>query len=284
MIIITHRGLDPSKKEYFAESSREAFEDQLARGFGLEFDLQSTKDNEIVILHDGDLSRTSNGTDLRTINELTIKELSSIIFSNSHIASLPEIIKLIKEKSDEKVVHAIHLKHSFQTRARLDTLLENLHGIDYKKYIIFDTTIETAKYLKERNSKLNLAPSVAHPFDIERYNYAVGGTLLSIDDVLKNRELFDWVWLDEWDLVNIDGGTKKLYTKEIFSRLRDKGFKIALISPELHAVSPGLLGGEIHPDARTMEQLEHRLHEIIALEPDVICTDYPDLVKKLTLM
>ena len=32
--IITHRGLEPSRSNYFSESSLEAFKDQLSRGFG----------------------------------------------------------------------------------------------------------------------------------------------------------------------------------------------------------------------------------------------------------
>ena len=42
MNIITHRGLDPSYQNYYLESSIEAFDNQLNRGFGLEFDLQIT--------------------------------------------------------------------------------------------------------------------------------------------------------------------------------------------------------------------------------------------------
>ena len=34
--IITHRGLDISRENYFAESSVEAFTDQSERGYGLE--------------------------------------------------------------------------------------------------------------------------------------------------------------------------------------------------------------------------------------------------------
>lgn len=283
MHIITHRGLDPSKEHYFVESSYEAFEDQLTRGFGLEFDLQTTKDSEIVISHDKNLSRISQGVDVRDISKVTKDEITSLVFNGCHIASLSTLIKLIEEKDLGGRIHAIHLKHSFQKREFLDALLENLRNVDVKKFIFFDVTLETAKYLKEKNNSLNIAPSVAHSFDIERYNQAVGGTLLSVEQALAHREFFNWVWLDEWDRMDKDNRDKKLYTKEVFQQFRDHGIKIAVVSPELHATSPSLLGGEAHQDALNMDILKERLGEIIAINPDAICTDYPDMIKNYSL-
>lgn len=283
MHVITHRGLDPSKEHYFVESSYEAFEDQLTRGFGLEFDLQYTIDGKIVISHDKNLNRISQGANICDISEMTESEVSSLVFSDCHVASFPALIELVKKKGFKERIHAIHLKHSFQKKELLDVLLENLHNVDVKKFIFFDVTLETAKYLKEKNDSLNIAPSVAHSFDIERYNQAVGGTLLSVEQALAHRELFNWVWLDEWDRMDKDNRDKKLYTKEVFQQFRDHGIKIAVVSPELHATSPSLLGGEVHQDALNMDVLKERLCEIIAINPDAICTDYPDMIRKYSL-
>lgn len=283
MQVITHRGLDPSKECYFVESSYEAFEDQLTRGFGLEFDLQYTKDNKIVISHDNNLSRISQGADVRNISEVTESETTSLVFNGCHISSLPVLIKLINKIGSKERIHAVHIKHSFQKKELLDVLLENLRNVDVKKFIFFDVTLETATYLKEKKESLNLAPSVAHSFDIERYNQAIGGTLLSGEDALAHPELFSWVWLDEWDRTDKDNGSKKLYTKEVFQQFRDHGIKIAVVSPELHTTSPSLLSGEVHQDALSMNVLKERLCEIIALNPDAICTDYPDMVRNYSL-
>jgi hypothetical protein len=81
-----------------------------------------------------------------------------------------------------------------------------------------------------------------------------------------------------------DNGTKLLYTKEVFNKLREANIKIGLVTPELHATSPNLLGGESHQDASSQERLFTRIKEIIKLEPDAICTDYPDLVRQLILI
>ena len=58
-IIITHRGLEPSNPSFWPESSYEAFEDQLKRGFGIEFDPNFCKDG-IVVSHDSTLKRITN--------------------------------------------------------------------------------------------------------------------------------------------------------------------------------------------------------------------------------
>jgi glycerophosphoryl diester phosphodiesterase len=281
MIIITHRGLDPSKKTYFVESSIESFEDQLSRGFGLEFDLQFTKDNKIVVLHDSNLKRISLGRDTREICDINANEILAMEFNNCHIISFDKLLELIDDKQFPKAISAIHIKSENQSSSKLDIILSYLEKTTPDKFIIFDVTLSTAKYLKENNPGLNLAPSVAHSFDIERYNSTVGNTLINLETILDNKNLFDWVWLDEWDKTDKNNGTKTLYKKETFDKLREANIKIALVSPELHATSPNLLGREKHADAETKEKLFDRMEEIINLEPDAICTDYPDQIKYL---
>jgi glycerophosphoryl diester phosphodiesterase len=279
--ILTHRGLDPAIANYFLESSAEAFEDQLKRGYGLEFDVQITKDNQIIISHDNNLKRISNNTIHKNIKELTLKELTSLSFNDCHLISLEKLLQLLELYNGNKI-SALHLKYTSQTPDVLNELIKQLQQRGHHDdLIIFDVTHDTAIYLKHHIPTLKLAPSVAHPYDIERYNHAVGGTLWNLEDVLKNHELFDWVWLDEWDLSDKNETKKYFYQEEVFSACRAGGFKIALVSPELHASSPGLLGGEAHPDAANLDLLHQRMHAILKLEPDAVCTDYPDMMKNL---
>lgn len=256
MNILTHRGLDHEHDSYFPESSREAFQDQLERGFGLEFDLQFTKDGQVIISHD-----------------------SEVDLSSSHLISFSDLLGLIMKSSAQ--LSALHLKHSWQKPEYLDRVLNGLEKVNTERLIIFDVKIETSKYLKEKNPKLHLAPSVSHTYDVERYNSAVGGTLLTLDEAVQNKDLFDWVWLDEWDKSLPNGQEKTLYNRENFEILRKNNFKIALVTPELHGTSPGLLGGESHQDAKDHETLKKRLKEIVELAPDAVCTDWPALLKEM---
>jgi hypothetical protein len=180
-----------------------------------------------------------------------------------------------------KSMHALHLKAQYQNEAFLDKLTEKIDSWNPESLIIFDLKPETAKHLKQVNPKWHLAPSVAHEYDIKRYNECVGRTLISINEAIQNKTLFDWVWLDEWDLNDEEGEAKTLYTAELFKKLRTESFKIALVTPELHATSPSLLGGEVHQDAKNKEKLFKRIKEIVELEPDMICTDYPQKISNL---
>lgn len=280
--IATHRGLDPSKSGYFAESSREAFQDQLLRGFGLEFDLRLSQDGVLIVIHDDNLSRISKGRDMRKISDVPAREMLAMDFEGSHLIDLSNLLEMIDKSQSSNALSAIHLKRASQDPAVLDLLLGTLEDKNLQQFIIFDVIPETAHYLKMRNKDLALAPSVAHPYDIERYGVATGNTLISPTEALSLRNFYSWVWLDEWDLTDKDMGVKHLYTEGVFARFHDAGFQIGLVTPELHATSPGLLGGETHPDASNPEALTKAIENIIDLGPDLICTDYPDMVQYLS--
>lgn len=278
--IITHRGLDPDRPRYFAESSREAFEDQLTRGFGLEFDIRITKDNGLVILHDADLLRISKGKDPRKIRDLSLAEILSFDLNGSHIIDFPSFLKLLNTIQTKDALSAMHLKYESQEPKTLNLILDAIGDVDRIPFIIFDASKEAARYLKDKNPSLHIAPSIAHPYDVARYNDKVR-TLYTPEEVISHRDIFDWVWLDEWDLADKDGGIKHLYIKSTFDAFRAQDFSIGLVSPELHASSPGLIGGEVHPEAGNLNILTKSIKNIISLHPDIICTDHPDLARSL---
>ena len=279
MFILTHRGLDPSRVGYFPESTIEAFLDHLTRGFGLEFDLQMTKDKKIVVSHDDNLSRISGGTDSRLISELGLSEIGGLEIGGCRLSSLRELLVIIDKYSDERL-SAVHVKSEFQKKDFLDILLDDIDHIDPTKFIFFDLKPESADYLKSKNKLIQLAASVSHPYDIKRFNRYVGGTLISLDDIINYNNLFDWAWLDEWDRTD-EIGSKSMYNSQNFSLLRDHGFKIALVTPELHRNSPGLLAKECHQDAGDIDKLFSRVGQILKFEPEAICTDYPDRLQSM---
>ena len=283
--IITHRGLEPSNPNFFPESSIEAFQNHLSRGFGIEFDLNFAKDG-IVVSHDATLTRITNGQDTRPFEQLTIQEATHHTYGaqkKGTIGTLEELLKCM-EKGDPNTMHALHLKGKFQEVHYIDDLLQTLAPFTslLPRIIIFDVKPSIASYIKSKNPNCVLAPSVAHPYDITRYNSAVLGTLISLDDAIryKKDELYEWAWLDEWDLTGEHGTAKTFYNQETFQILKQAGYQISLVTPELHGTSPGLLGGEAHPDAATKETLFKRIRKIIHLQPDAICTDYPEEAKK----
>lgn len=259
--VLTHRGLEPTKPDFYPESSFEAFQDQLKRGFGIEFDPNFTKDG-IVVWHDATFERASG-----------------------KIPTLNEVFNLIRKSSSK--LNALHFKGKYQNPKNIKLLIEHLkkNSDVLSRILVFDVKPQTAGILLEAFPELQLAPSVAHQYDVQRYNSSIANTL--IETGMAEKMLKDgvfgknpWVWLDEWDLIDRGGKQKKFYTKGVFDKMRNAGAKIALVTPELHGTSPGLYGGESHPDAKDKETLFKRIKEILDLHPDAICTDYPEEISR----
>lgn len=281
--VITHRGLEPTKINFFSESSYEAFKDQLSRGFaGIEFDPNPTRDG-IIVWHDANLTRITSGKDTRNIAELMTTEVTSISLPNGKIPTFDEVMDMIR--NSDSTMNALHLKARFQNPETLRRLINALKTYEdiLERLIVFDVKEETARKLKKVYPHLRLTPSVAHPYDIARYNSSVGGTLMTIEDAiaLKQQGLIDGVWGDEWDTIGENGTTKQFYTRENFDRLHDANLFIALVTPELHGTSPGLYGGESHADAKDTKTLFTRIKQIKEACADYFCTDYPEEVAKL---
>jgi len=83
--IFAHRGAS----EQFAEHTRAAYLQALADGAdGVECDLHLSADGELVLLHDDDVERTSNGSG--PVSALTIAQLRALDFSSWKGAAIPE--------------------------------------------------------------------------------------------------------------------------------------------------------------------------------------------------
>lgn len=280
--IVTHRGLEPSNPNFYSESSFEAFQDHLNRGFNIEFDPNPTKDG-IIVMHDATLKRQTGGKDERPVAELTTEEILQIPLANGRIPTFDEVMDLIRNR--DSTTSALHLKARFQTPEVLEKIIRALskHSDIFNRFIVFDVKPKTAKRLKKEFPKLRLFPPVAHPYDISRYNNLVGNTLITIEDALKlvSEGVIDGIWGDEWDTLGEDGTTKHLYTPKFFEKVHAAGLFVALVTPELHATSPGLYGGESHADAKDTATLFERIKQIKKAGADFLCTDYPEEVSLL---
>lgn len=94
MKIIAHRGAS----YYEPENTLRAY--KRAMGMGADFievDVRITKDKELVIMHDDDVSRTTNGKGL--VKNFTLEELKKLdVGLGEKIPTLEEVIKLVKNK------------------------------------------------------------------------------------------------------------------------------------------------------------------------------------------
>jgi glycerophosphoryl diester phosphodiesterase len=80
VLLIAHRG---GSAEY-PENTLQAFDQAIAAGAGwLEFDVQMSRDGELVVIHDTTVDRTTNGTG--SVADLTLAQLRSLDAGNGQV-------------------------------------------------------------------------------------------------------------------------------------------------------------------------------------------------------
>lgn len=92
-----HRGFHDNRSEA-PENSCKAMRLAVENGYGIELDVQLTKDEKVVVFHDADLSRVC-GVDAK-VNSMTYEELQTLrLFeSNEKIPLFSEVLKIIDGK------------------------------------------------------------------------------------------------------------------------------------------------------------------------------------------
>ena len=104
MIKVGHRGARAYEPENTLRSFKKAMELSVD---AVELDVRKTKDNEIVVIHDADIKRTTNGKGL--VNDLTLKEIKSFATEKDEkIPTLEEALDFL----DKKVMVFIELKEA----------------------------------------------------------------------------------------------------------------------------------------------------------------------------
>ncbi len=95
--LYAHRGIHDNKDKN-PENSLLAFEMAVEKGYGIELDVQVTKDNIPLVFHDKTLSRVCKIEN--SIDEFTLKELVDLrlFTSDQSIPTLEEVLKLVEGK------------------------------------------------------------------------------------------------------------------------------------------------------------------------------------------
>lgn len=285
--IVTHRAIniiDNKKNEAFAlESNRSAFLNQLQDGFGLEFDIQPLKNDSFVVTHNNNLKKLTNNKDLRLFADINYQDFKSINFEKNSIFFLDDILDLIDIYA--KKICFLHLKHSCQEKKFLDRLIQILLSKKsvLKSIVIFDLRPKSAIYLKTNIPELNLAASVSHEYDIKRFGLFTGNTLLSLNEIISYKDLYNWAWMDEWDTKHDTNPNKSFVNENNISLLKNNSFNVAVVSPELHGSSPGLLANEEHQSSKNILSLKEKWTEWAMFEIEAICSDYANEIRNMLI-
>ena len=149
--ILGHRG---TRGEY-QENCAEALALALGRGItGFETDIRMTKDGHLVIMHDADVARVSDGKGI--VEELTLAELKKFRLNNSsdQIPTMEEMLAPLKGRTDTLI--ELEMKSSKVTReTRLDEYLDKTYATA-KRMLEPDTYVFTSfdeDYLKRMRER-----------------------------------------------------------------------------------------------------------------------------------
>lgn len=176
--IYAHRG----GAKWAPENTMAAFRKCKENGvYGIELDIQRCKTGELVVIHDEDLKRTTNGTGL--IKDTSLSDLNKLDagswfgdqFKNERVPLLSDVLKLL----DGKVVLNIEIKNSPVAYPGIeDDLLKVLADYKYPDTIIVSSfDHEVLKRLHEKSSKYAIA-LLGDPIlcDVGQYAKQVGAT------------------------------------------------------------------------------------------------------------
>lgn len=188
-IIVGHKGA----AGYAPENTIKSFETAIEIGCDrVELDILLTKDNEIIVSHDKDVSKLTNGVGL--VSEMTLSDLKKLEYDGGDkIPTLQEVIDICKDKIDLQ----IELKSDGISTLINDLIIKN--NIE-DNVVITSFKIHRLKEIKNLNPRLDV------------------GLLFWTDEVME----------DIWNLANnvpLDffGPFSEIITKEFIDKAHNIG-------------------------------------------------------------
>jgi glycerophosphoryl diester phosphodiesterase len=114
---VGHRGA----RAYEPENTLSSFKRALELGVdAVELDVRKTLDNELVVIHNANVNKTTNGSGV--VNELTLEEIEGLVIEkNEHVPTLEEVLDAVANRvkvlvelketgTEEQVVNLIRRK------------------------------------------------------------------------------------------------------------------------------------------------------------------------------
>ncbi|NQV27667.1 MAG: glycerophosphodiester phosphodiesterase family protein [Rhodopirellula sp.] len=159
---VAHRGL----LRHAPENTLPAFATCLELGMGFELDIRTTQDGHLVVLHDDNVERTTNGPS-RSIQEMTLTEVRQLdagswfdpAFAGVRVPTLEETLALVKARKRGKTIIALNVKQLTPVgETTLVSLVEKYGLLD--ESFAFDQNAEMSQRLKKLNPKFRIGQNV----------------------------------------------------------------------------------------------------------------------------
>ena len=148
-IYFAHRGLP-----FLAENSQQGFLQSEALGFSaLETDLNITKDNELVLLHDNNLKRLLGIN--KSIEEINWLEIEKLNIRHNDVITTNTVLKLEDLFIEDYSFKTIYLDIKSSSKIVADSLLSIIETHKaIERFIIADANIFFLAYLKFKNPNI----------------------------------------------------------------------------------------------------------------------------------
>ena len=191
-MIIAHRGVHNNKD--IPENSLLAFNKAIDNNYAIEFDIEITKDDKLIIHHDDNLKRMTGVN--KNVEELTYDEIRNLYLLDTFekIPTLSDVLSLV----NGKVLLDIEIKSTKKRSKVIDLVLKELDNYNgnvllksFDPFIVRDLKKKTNKYKigllvmeNSSNKKLNLLVKTGLIYKI---NY----DFLSIDSRMLNNNFYN---------------------------------------------------------------------------------------------
>ncbi len=200
---IAHRGLH--KNKIIPENSMLAFKAAIEKNYAIEFDINITKDNQIVVFHDDDLNRLCNKKE-------NIEDESYDFLKDLNLYESNEKIPLLKELLDEvagKIPLIIEIKKHKNIGLLENILLEMLK--EYKgEYFICSFEKDILLWL-EKNKPKEIRGLIFEslPIKFKKYEkiaflykyFKSKADFISLEDKLIDSSIYDFCKKKELDIL-----------------------------------------------------------------------------------
>ncbi len=161
-IPIAHRGLLRNAPE----NTLPAFAACLELRMGFELDIRTTKDGHLVVLHDDNVQRTTNGP-ARSVRDMTLAELKQLdagswfddAFAGERVPTLEETLSLVATRKHGSTIIALNVKHlTREGESNLVTLIEKYRLLG--ESFAFDQSDDMSRRLKKLNPAFRIGQNV----------------------------------------------------------------------------------------------------------------------------
>lgn len=157
---------------------------------GVEFDVRLTKDNKLVLMHDKNIIRTTNGTG--TVENMTLKELKKYQMTKNKTQTIPTLERILSIKTNKILL--IELKINNNEKELANTLIKVLKNYPHKTIYVMSFNKKVLNILKRYKHHHPLGHITILKKDItSKYDfYCIREMHLTKKILSTNKKIFIW--------------------------------------------------------------------------------------------